>query len=480
MRVLFIDIHAASGDAISTGTDSFASALVHRGHRVAVMTLGDASTHLLHRTAATLAPIGGLGYPAWRVGDARLAQWAAGRLMRRLRPDVRVVIGADVVADDSTRRLITRACHVPWVLCVRGAEDRELVDAMPDAPDLVIAASTKAADFEAALLTVTEPHRASRQQRGLSTTATASRATTAGPEASPPDRERLPEPTLATVVIPVRNVAATIDAQLAALAAQSYEGRWEVVVVDNDSTDDTRARVAAWAGRVPGLRIVEARQRRGVAHARNVGFREAHGDVVLICDGDDEVTPNWLRSMVDALRHHDLVTGALDRRALNRPEQYEWGGDVDPDDAEVGYGFLRYASGGNLGIRRDVARILAGFDESMRGGEDIDFSWRGHYAGYRVHFVRDGVIRYRLRPGLRALLVARFRIGRVEPLIYRRHRRRGMRRASATEVIDTYKWLLRTAPRLVGDPSVRYRWVAAVAQRSGRVVGSLRHRALFL
>ena len=287
---------------------------------------------------------------------------------------------------------------------------------------------------------------------------------------------------LVTVVIPVHNGASTIDAQLRALVAQSYAGEWELVICDNGSTDDTRARALSWEGALAAeLRIVDAAARRGVGHARNVGILAARGEYVLICDADDVVSPDWVQRMVDALRDHEIVTGALERRSLNTPEQYAWTGDEDATGPEVGYGYRPYASGGNLGVRRDVALGLGGFDERLSGGaEDVDWSWRAQYAGHDVFFEPGALIHYRMRSDIRSLALRRLRGGFAEPFLYRRHRHRGMGAEPPREVLEVWRWLARNARAARRDPALRYRWTAVAAQRTGRLLGSIRHRARFL
>ncbi|MBV9950969.1 MAG: glycosyltransferase, partial [Acidimicrobiia bacterium] len=286
---------------------------------------------------------------------------------------------------------------------------------------------------------------------------------------------------LVSVVLPVRNGAATIDAQLAALAAQTYDGPWELVVCDNGSTDATRNRVVSWRGGLPApVRIVDASGRRGVAHARNVGVRAAAGDLILVCDADDVVSPDWMRHMVQALGDHEIVTGASELRRLNTPDQYDWTGNADQDDAAVAYGFMRHVSGGNLGVRRDVALRLAGFDETLRRAEDIDWSWRAQYGGAEIAYEPASVIHIRLRSELGAVAASRFRGGFTEPQLYRRHREHGMRAESREEVIAIWRWLARKSTTAWRDPTQRIRWTDHAAHRAGRLVGSLRHRTMYL
>ena len=80
-------------------------------------------------------------------------------------------------------------------------------------------------------------------------------------------------PRSVSVVMPTRNVAETVGGQLAALAAQTYTGDWELVVADNGSTDDTAPVLHRWADRIPHLRVVDA--------VRPTRLRPRHGTQAL-------------------------------------------------------------------------------------------------------------------------------------------------------------------------------------------------------
>lgn len=97
-----------------------------------------------------------------------------------------------------------------------------------------------------------------------------------------------------TVAICTWNRAPVLRRALASHAAARVPADldWEIVVVDNGSTDDTADAVAEWAARLPVRRVLE--ETAGLSHARNAAVRAAHGDYVAWVDDDAFVEPGWL------------------------------------------------------------------------------------------------------------------------------------------------------------------------------------------
>jgi glycosyltransferase involved in cell wall biosynthesis len=283
-----------------------------------------------------------------------------------------------------------------------------------------------------------------------------------------------------SVVIAARDAAETLDEQLTALAAQEWHGAWEVVVVDNGSTDDTRGIVRRSAERWPALRLVEATDGVGPAFARNVGAREATGRSLAFCDADDVVAPGWLAAVGDALDTAEFVCGPIDIETLNPPWLAASRGTTGTTAAAVFEGRFPFASSCNLGIRR--ARFLAanGFDEDLLVGEDIDLSMRLFVAGVTLAYVPGALVRYRFRPTLRSTFDRAVAYGRARPLIAERWRAR----VPGAEVprfrgVRNYGWLVRHAPTLTSRAG-RARWLWVAGQLAGTVSGSRRVGRLYL
>ena len=108
-------------------------------------------------------------------------------------------------------------------------------------------------------------------------------------------------PLLLTVAIPTYNRADFLRQTLAGIALQVFtRGPFEVLVIDNNSTDHTRAVVAEFAGADPAPRhVFETRQ--GLDHARNRAITEARGEVIVFADDDILMRPDWLAQLAAPL-----------------------------------------------------------------------------------------------------------------------------------------------------------------------------------
>jgi glycosyltransferase involved in cell wall biosynthesis len=283
-----------------------------------------------------------------------------------------------------------------------------------------------------------------------------------------------------SVVIPARNEATTIPSQLESLTAQEWDGSWEIVVVDNGSTDGTRDVVAAIGERNPRVRLVPALERAGLNYARNVGIGAAAGRAFALCDADDLVAPGWVAAMGGALRTHALVTGALELDRLNPAWLAGSRGRGDERGLPTFHGIFPTVHGNNMGMQRTTWEDLGRFDEVVIiGADDVELSMRAWKAGVPVHFVPDAVVHYRYRPEPRALWRQGRNYGRSRPLVVRRLRAEGLECPSRVAGWRSWAWLVAHAPDL-GTAEGRAAWTWVAANRLGQLEGSIRYRSLFL
>jgi glycosyltransferase involved in cell wall biosynthesis len=211
--------------------------------------------------------------------------------------------------------------------------------------------------------------------------------------------------------------------QLDALAAQRPRFPWEVVAVDDRSTDNTPRLLER--ARDDGLPLVLVTgPGRGMAAARCAGVARARGDLLAFLDHDDEIEPGYLEALAAALDQHELVAARVDCRTLNPGWLGEYRPAVQGD--RLADDFRPFALGGSLAIRRSTYDDLGGFDRSLHGPEDRDLCYRAALAGIEPVLVPDAVLRYRFRTDRRGIYRQSVRGGRGTVELYRRYRDRGM------------------------------------------------------
>jgi len=109
-----------------------------------------------------------------------------------------------------------------------------------------------------------------------------------------------------SVIIPTRNHAPLLEKTLASLARQQYPvERFEIIVVDNGSSDTTSAVCEVWRTRIPNLRRV-FEPNPGLHVGRHLGLRLAQGDILVYADDDIQAEPSWLGSVAEAFEDPEV------------------------------------------------------------------------------------------------------------------------------------------------------------------------------
>ncbi|MBB1513194.1 glycosyltransferase family 2 protein [Tessaracoccus sp. MC1627] len=268
------------------------------------------------------------------------------------------------------------------------------------------------------------------------------------------------------VIIPCKNEASRLPRQLTALNNQT-DLNFKVVVSDNGSTDATVLLASGWGARFRGgISVVDSSEKPGVAHARNVAARATDEPMILICDGDDVVHPEWVGAMRTGLATHDIVTGPLHLRHPGAPNRDTiWNGNNVPTSMN----YRSYAPGGNIGIRRGAFEAVGGFDESLSlGQEDVDLGWRAIELGLRIGHAQGAAVDYYQRDDLRSAIRQQLRYGKAHVMLYNKHRQNPdipPPASDKTSVRWFWEWA-KQLPRAVAAGQVRPAIAAAAFQAS--------------
>jgi GT2 family glycosyltransferase len=229
------------------------------------------------------------------------------------------------------------------------------------------------------------------------------------------------------VIVATRNRSAQLAELLPQLAAQATGGAftYDVLVVDNGSSDDTRRVVEERRGTFPVPLGYAYERQVGKPYALNAGVALASGRIFAFTDDDARPTPTWLRTLWSCLLEEpaDAATGrVLPHWLAPRPAWL-----TDEAFREIGrlgcldHGPSRQRTserqdcrwvGSNLAIRREAVQRLGGWDERLEYLQDTDYYRRAVRAGLNVVYEPEAVVYHKIGPE------------RLTPRYFRRRRRK--------------------------------------------------------
>lgn len=220
-----------------------------------------------------------------------------------------------------------------------------------------------------------------------------------------------------SVVVATYNRAESLVRCLSSFCEQSAPRElWEVVVVNNNSKDDTEERFARFAAEHEGLPVRMVREeRQGLSHARNCGMAAAEGDYIAIIDDDETVNAEFVAAYIDFFDTHPKVVAAggriVPRYELSRPAwmspytERPIANPLDMGERVSPFGKGRCPGGGNMAVRREAIERYGAFDPSLGrtgrrliGGEETDFFNRLARSGEPFYYVPQAIIFHHIAP----------------------------------------------------------------------------------
>ena len=207
-----------------------------------------------------------------------------------------------------------------------------------------------------------------------------------------------------SIIVPVYNGADYIENCIASLLRLKYpKEKYEVIVVDNNSTDPTAAVIKKYAVKY----ALEDRVQTSYA-ARNTGIKAARGEIIAFTDADCIADENWVKNGVKTfeIRHVGGVGGQVKPyKPRNYIERYQAGKDVFGQARHLSRENLLQRNGKivtcNAFYRKDVFKKVGLFEPSLVSGGDHDFSLRTQKkTNYTLQYAPDAIVYHQHRTSL--------------------------------------------------------------------------------
>lgn len=196
-----------------------------------------------------------------------------------------------------------------------------------------------------------------------------------------------------SVIICTYNRAHLMKRIIASLKKQKLpQEQYEVIVVDDGSTDGTDKVCAMMCAELSNIRYISTGVNSGLPHARNVGIEEASGNFILFTDDDCIPAIDWIERLRNVLDHEPIVAGAV---ATDTSSYWKLCHNIAEFHAFMPgrkRGPSEFIAGANMGFRRSVLEELNGFKEEKRLAEDMEMILRARSMGYRVFFAPEAVV----------------------------------------------------------------------------------------
>ena len=225
---------------------------------------------------------------------------------------------------------------------------------------------------------------------------------------------------MVSVVVCTYNGSRTLQDTVDGLKQLAYPN-YEVIIVDNGSTDGLTSKIAQQSG----FRVIQTPPT-GLSAARNTGMLESRGEIVAYIDDDARPDPQWLHYMVNSFITSDHCgiggpniqppgDGPIAECVANSP-----GGPVHIMLTDE---LAEHIPGCNMAFRKSQLEEVGGFDPQFRvAGDDVDICWRLQARGWTIGFSAGALVWHHRRNSISAYLNQQRGYGRAEALLERKWR----------------------------------------------------------
>lgn len=245
-----------------------------------------------------------------------------------------------------------------------------------------------------------------------------------------------------SVIVPVYNGSATIERCLDALARQSIDpAAYELIIIDDGSTDKTQEIVAQWSSRHPHIHCQQSRQpNQGPAAARNRGAQLAQSPLLLFTDADCRPCSTWIETFWRAFAEDETLSAAMGSYAS---DQQSPAAQFAQLEFEERYVHMRQQPGLDLvatysaAFRRELFLHEQGFDPAFpkANNEDVEFSYRLSQQGYRMVFIPAAVVSHPHAPTWWGYASTKFSRAYWRTVVYKRYPAKALKDSYTPQIL---------------------------------------------
>lgn len=235
-----------------------------------------------------------------------------------------------------------------------------------------------------------------------------------------------------SVIIPTLNRKDVLTEALLSLKKVDYPKKlFEVVVINDGSTDGTKEAVEGIINRLNYKFKFYNERRKGISHAKNIAIKKSRGEIIVSTDDDCLFEKTWLKKLL--VPFNDPRVGAVggpDKAIKNENtlaksidfafSSFIGSGGIHGRFLKVKLGHV-YPPGCNMAFRREVVKKIGFFDENLAPGEDTDYNHRIETAGYKLAHVPSAFVWHRPRNSIKRFVPYIYKRGKARVEIIRRY-----------------------------------------------------------
>lgn len=296
-----------------------------------------------------------------------------------------------------------------------------------------------------------------------------------------------------SIIIPCFNEADNIGTCIDSIESQHYDGSFEIIAVDNGSTDNT-------VGIIKDMGIIlEHAQKKGPAAAKNKGIKKAKGDIIVFIDADCIAHPDWIKNIISPFNDREIgcVAGEI---SAHKPqtiiEEFLTKKKHLSQSINISHSFRPYAATANAAYRKEVFEKVGLFDERLFTGEDADMSWRMQLESrFKLKYCPEAIVFHPHETELKSLFRQKERHAYGSVMLYKKYRRFWKpEHKTLKQLYWEYHSIVRRSlffgiyklKRYFGFKSSKllpfdeYQLILELACKAGMIRGSLRHMVWFV